>query len=51
MEHLIFNPPKKQLDLELKIMLNGKELYQTDSVKQLGTHIDKTLIYNNSQNI
>ena len=33
---------KKQLDHELK-ELNGKELYQTDSVKYLGICIDKNL--------
>lgn len=45
LELLMFNSPKKQLDLELEIKLNGEHLYQTDSVKHLRTHIDKTLIY------
>ena len=44
LEILMFNSPKKQLDLELEIKLNGKNLYQTDSVTHLRTHIDKTLI-------
>ena len=39
----MFNPPKKQQDHELKIKLNGKKLYQTDSVKYLGIYIDKNL--------
>ena len=30
-EVVMFNPPKKQLDHELKIKLNGKNLYQTES--------------------
>ena len=50
-EHLMFNPSKKQLDLELKIKLNGKQLYQTDSVKNLGIHTDKTLIQKCHMNI
>ena len=30
---------KKQLGHELKIKLNGKKLYRTDSVKYLGIHL------------
>ena len=39
----MFNPPKKHLDHEPKIKLNGKKLYQTDSVKYTGIHINKNL--------
>ena len=35
----MFSPHKKQLDHELKIKLNGKKLYQTDSVKYVGIHL------------
>ena len=44
-ELLMFSPPKKQLDHELKIKLNGKKLYQTYSVKYLETHLDKYLTW------
>ena len=37
----MFNPSKKQLDHKLKVKRNCKKLYQTDSVKYLGIHIDK----------
>ena len=37
----MFSLPKKQLDHELKINLNGKKLYETDSVKYLIIHLDK----------
>ena len=42
----LFSTPKKQLDHELKIKLNGKKLYQTDSVKYLGSILDKYLTSN-----
>ena len=35
----------KQLDSDLKIKLNGKRLYETDSVKYLGIQIDKGLTW------
>ena len=35
-ELVLFTLPKKQLDCDLKIKLNGKRLYDTDSVKYLG---------------
>ena len=35
-----FTFPKKQLDSELNIKLNGKKLYENDSFKYLGTPID-----------
>ena len=41
-EIALFTSPNKQLDNDLKIKLNGKSIYKTDSVKCLGSHIDKT---------
>ena len=41
---MLFTSSKKQLDCSLKIKLNGKRLYDTDSVKYLGIQIDKRLI-------
>ena len=38
-----FSSSKKQIDCNLKIKLNRKRLYETDSVKYLGIQIDKTL--------
>ena len=35
-QSLYFTSPKKQLDSDFKIQLNGKRLYETDSVKYLG---------------
>ena len=43
MGFVMFNPPKKQLDHELKIKCNSKKLYQIDSVRNLEIHIDKVL--------
>ena len=37
------SPPKIQLNHERKIKLVGKKLYQTDSIKYLGIHLDKYL--------
>ena len=37
----MFSPPKKQPDHKLKLKLDGKKLYQTDSVKYLGIHLGK----------
>ena len=37
----LFTPLKKQLNCDLKMKLNGKGLYETDSVKYLGIRIDK----------
>ena len=42
-ELMLFTSPQKQLDCDLKIKLNGKRLYETDSVKYLGIQIDKKL--------
>ena len=36
---------RKQFDCDLKIKLNGKKLYETDSVKYLGIYIDKRLTW------
>ena len=42
---MLFTLSKKQLDCDLKIKLNRKRLYETDSVKYLGIQIDKTLTW------
>ena len=42
-ELVLFTLPKKQLDCDLKIKLNGKRLYEADSVKYLGIQIGKRL--------
>ena len=44
-ELVLYNSSKKQLDCDLKIKLNGKTLYQTDSVRYLGIQIDKRLVW------
>ena len=44
-ELVLFTSPKKQLDCDLKMKLNGKRLYETDSVKYLGIQIDKRLTW------
>ena len=36
---------KKQLDNDLKINLNGKRHYETDSLKYLGNQIDKNITW------
>ena len=46
----MFNPPRKQLDHELKIKLNGKKIYQTYSVKYLGIYVDKNLTWKHHVN-
>ena len=40
-----FTSPKKQLDCNLKIKLNGKRFYEIDSVKYLGIQIEKRLTW------
>ena len=42
---MLFTSSKKQLDCDLKIKLNGKRLYETDSVKHLAIQIDKKLTW------
>ena len=44
-ELVLFTSSKKQLDCDLKIKLNGKRLYETDSVKYLGIQINKRLTW------
>ena len=39
---MLFTSPKKQLGSDLKIKLNRKRLYQTDSVKYLGIQITES---------
>ena len=41
----VFTSSKKQLDCDLKIKLNGKRLFETNSVKYLGIQIDKRLTW------
>ena len=42
-ELVIFKPKRKKLDFEIKIKLNGKERFQTNSVKHLCIKIGKQL--------
>ena len=42
--------PKKQPDHKLKIKLNGKKLYKTDSVTYLGIDLDKYLTWKHQIN-
>ena len=44
-ELVLFTSSKKQLDCDLKMKLNGKNLYETDSVRYLGIKIDKRLTW------
>ena len=44
-ELVLFTSSKKQLDCDLKFKLNGRRLYETDSVKHLGIQIDKRLTW------
>ena len=44
-ELVLFTSSKKQLDCDLKIKLNRKRLYETDSVKYLEIQIDKRLTW------
>ena len=49
-ELLIFKPKRKPLDFNMKIKLNGKRLYPTDSVRHLGVKIDSKLNWNSLAN-
>ena len=40
---VLFRPKRKSMDFNLKIKLNGKRLYETNSVKYLGIRIDNKL--------
>ena len=42
-ELILFRPKRKPLDFNMKLKLNGKRLYPTDSVKCLGVKIDSKL--------
>ena len=42
---VLFTSSNKQLDCDLKIRLNGKRLYETNSVNYLGIQIDKRLTW------
>ena len=44
-ELVLFTSSKKQHDCDLKVTINGKRLYETDSVKYLGIQIDQTLTW------
>ena len=44
-EVFLFKSPKKQLDFGLKLILNEKRLYLTNSVKYLGLKIDEPLTW------
>ena len=44
-ELVLFRSAKKQLDFGLKLKLNGKRLYTTNSVKYLGVKIDEHLTW------
>ena len=46
----VFTSSDKQLGCDLKIKLNGKRLYETDSVKYLGIQIDKRIIWKQQVN-
>ena len=41
----MLSPPKSQLDHEIKTKLNDKNYHPTNSVKYLGIHLDKYLIW------
>ena len=42
---VLFRPTRKGMDFNLKIKLNGKRLYETNSVKHLGIRIDNKLYW------
>ena len=44
-ELVFFTSSKKQPDCDLKLKLNGKRLYETDSVKYLGIQIEERLTW------
>ena len=49
-EIIIFKPERKPQDFNMKIKLNEKRLYPTDSVKYLGVKIDSKLNWKNHVN-
>ena len=40
---IIFRRPGEKIPLNLKIAINGQQLYPTNSIKYLGIHIDEHL--------
>ena len=50
-ELVLFTSSKKQLDCDLKIKLNGKRLYEADSVKYLGIQFDKIFTWKQQINV
>ena len=40
---VLFKPKRKSMDVNIKIKLNEKRLYETNSVKYLGIRIDNKL--------
>ena len=44
-ELILFKPRMKKLDFDLKLKLNDKRLYPTESVKYLGIKIDENLTW------
>ena len=49
-ELVLFRSHRKQLDYELKLKLNGKKLFESDSVKYLGVKIDRNLTWSHQIN-
>ena len=49
-ELIIFKAKRKPLDFNMKIKLNGKRLYPTDSVRYLGVETDSKLNWNSHVN-
>ena len=45
-ELILLNPRMEELDIVVKLKLNGKSLYPTKYVKYLGIKIDKSLTWN-----
>ena len=49
-QNLLFSSLKENLNFNMKIMLNGKRLYPTDSVKYFGVKIDNELNWKSDVN-
>ena len=49
-QNLLFSSLKENLNFNMKIMLNGKRLYPTDSVKYFGVKIDNKLNWKSDVN-
>ena len=50
-ELVLFKPLRKKLDSDLKLVLNGKKLYPSSSVKYLGIRIDSNLNWKDHSNL